>query len=84
MSQDISEIRINIPAMKYITSRWLQQQYIKAERFILSGNMKNVDLKLREPKSHEVWYFRINKQYRALCKIQWNILYVVEIDNHQN
>lgn len=84
MPLSISEIRINSLAITYIEKRGLKNQYQKICKFILQGHLKNVNLKIREPKSQEMWYFRINKQYRALCKIQWSILYVVEIDNHQN
>ncbi len=70
MPLTISKIRINTLAIKYIEKRGLKNQYQKSCKFILEGYLKNVDLKLREPKSQEIWYFRINKQYRALCKIQ--------------
>jgi len=40
-------------------------------------------LKLREPKKDNVWYFRINNQYRALAKYENEELKVFSIDNHQ-
>jgi plasmid maintenance system killer protein len=79
----IRDIRIGVESIQYLKDRWLEKQYKKAKLFILAGNYKNVDLKLRLPKEKKVWYFRINKQYRAICKLEEGILYVLAIDNHQ-
>jgi plasmid maintenance system killer protein len=41
-------------------------------------------LSLREPKSDGVWYFRINKQFRAYALLKDKDVFVVyRIDNHQ-
>ena len=79
----ISEIRIAPESVEYLKKRKLENQYIKAKNLILSGRFSNVDLKIREPKKDKVWYFRINKQFRAFCELEWEILYVLAIDNHQ-
>ena len=79
----IRDILIDQEERAYLKERWLEKQYQKAKLYILSGNYKNVDLKLREPKEKRVWYFRINKQFRAICKLEGDILYVWAIDNHQ-
>ena len=54
----------------------------KAKDFILAGKLQNVDLKLREPNEKWVWYFRINKQYRAYCTYRDNALRIYEINDH--
>lgn len=69
MTPRIIEVRINTIAESYLEKRNLTKQYLKACEYIVDGNTKNTGLKLREPKSHEIWYFRINKQYRAFCKL---------------
>lgn len=69
-------------SLEYIQERQLTQQYLKAKKYILSGNLKNVDLKLREPKTEGIWYFRINKQYRAHARYEDGILWVFYIDDH--
>lgn len=66
----IEKIVISQKLIEYLQSRKLEKQYLKAKEYILSGNGKNVDLKLREPKSEKIWYFRINRQFRAVGKIE--------------
>ena len=70
----VQELRINAISLQYIRERQLTKQYLKAKKYILSGNLKNVDLKLREPKTEGIWYFRINKQYRAYARYEEGIL----------
>jgi hypothetical protein len=79
----INKVVISPLVKEYLEKRWLEKQYEKAKRFILSGNYKNVTLKIREPKEERTWYFRINKQFRAFCKLDGDVLYVLAIDNHQ-
>lgn len=66
----IEKIVISQKLIEYLQSRKLEKQYLKAKEYILSGNGKNVDLKLREPKSEKIWYFRINRQFRAVGTIE--------------
>lgn len=68
----------------YLQKRGLTKQYIKAKSYILSGFLRHVDFKLRQPKSSGIWYFRINQQYRALGIIEKDELRILEIDDHQN
>lgn len=69
---------------EYLAKRNLTAQYKKAKAFLLAGNMLQVRFKQRMPKSSGIWYFRINKQFRALCVFQQDgDLVVFEIDNHQ-
>ena len=78
----VQELRINAISLQYIRERQLTKQYLKAKKYILSGNLKNVDLKLREQKTEGIWYFRINKQYRAYARYEEGILWVFYIDDH--
>lgn len=79
----ISQVKISPDALDYLIKRGLEKQYLKTKKYILEGHTRNVDLKVREPKKDKVWYFRINNQFRAICELEGNILYVLAIDNHQ-
>jgi len=68
----------------YLEKRNLIKQYKKAKNFILLWYFENASFKKREPKEEDIYYFRINKQYRAIWYIENNNLYILEIDNHQN
>ncbi|MBI4122092.1 MAG: hypothetical protein HY461_02065, partial [Parcubacteria group bacterium] len=68
----------------YLTARGLLKQYTKAKRFLLHGNLLQVRFKERNPKGSGIWYFRINKQYRALGVFDADgDLIIFKIDNHQ-
>lgn len=69
--------------VKYLQSRQLVAQYKKAKEKILSGDLKSVDFKKRLPYKSEKYYFRINKQYRAIGYFENKVFVVFEIDNHQ-
>lgn len=79
----ITKVLIAPEALEYLKKRNLEKQYQKAKLLILGGYFQNVDLKIREPKENRVWYFHINRQFRALSELDWNILYIYAIDNHQ-
>lgn len=79
----IRQVFIAPEALEYLVKRQLEKQYQKAKIFIIAWHFSNVDLKIREPKEDRIWYFRINKQYRALCELDGEILYVLAIDSHQ-
>ncbi len=68
--------------LDYLISRELLNQYKKCKLHIYNGNFDLVNLKLRKPKKDKIFYFRINKQYRAYCLIKNNELRVFKIDNH--
>ena len=80
----INKILIAEDLINFIEKRKLDNQYKKAKNYILKWLFRQVNLKLREPKRDKIYYFRINKQYRAICKIEWDILKIFDIDNHQN
>lgn len=80
----IKEVLISDDLIKYLEDRKLDEQYKKSKEYILKWFLKQVKLKLKEPKKDKIFYFRINKQFRAICKLDWEILKVFDIDNHQN
>ena len=71
--------------LEYLVKRNLLKQYKKAKINILNWlNTRNY-FKQRNPKGSNIWYFRINKQFRAYWSFDWeNNLIVFKIDNHQN
>lgn len=80
----IERVVISDDLISYLESRNLQKQYKKCKEFLLSWNFKQIDFKMREPKKDKIYYFRINKQFRAFCKTEGTILKIFDIDNHQN
>ncbi len=70
--------------LEYLESRNLVKQYKKSKQNILSGLYSWNRIWFKEPKKDWLIYFRINKQFRALCRLNWNSLIVFDIDNHQN
>ena len=67
----------------FLQKRWLLDQYKKAKHFLELGMFYNVKFWLREPKKDKIYYFRINKQFRAYCVTVNKELRVFRIDNHQ-
>jgi hypothetical protein len=51
---------------KYLQKRNLLKQYKKAKEYLINGSYIQTNFKLREPKKEKIYYFRINKQFRAL------------------
>ncbi len=69
---------------KYLEARSLLRQYIKAKQYLLAGNTLQVKFKERNPQGSGIWYFRINKQFRALGVFNAvGDLIIFKIDNHQ-
>ena len=70
--------------LPYLQTRGLLKQYKKAKQFLLDGNALQVKFKEKNPQGSGIWYFRINKQFRALGVFDdVGNLIVFEIDNHQ-
>jgi plasmid maintenance system killer protein len=67
-----------------LLKRRLLIQFSRKEEAILAWRLKQVDFKIRQPKSEGLYYFRINEQYRAIWRIENDIFYITEITNHQN
>lgn len=70
--------------VEYLKARSLIGQYKKAKQYLLAWNKKSVDFKERNPKGKWIYYFRINKQFRAIATMNTDgYLLVSKIDNHQ-
>ena len=54
--------------VEFLQKRQIITQYKKAKQYILSGMPKTTQFKQREPKHTDIFYFRINKQFRAWGK----------------
>lgn len=67
----------------YLEKRNLISKYKKCKALLLIWLYKNVDFRKREPKTDDIYYFRINKQYRAIGFIENKTFKVLKIDNHQ-
>ena len=80
----IKEVLISDDLINFLEKRNLEKQYKKAKEYLLKWYYSKIRFKLKEPKKDGIYYFRINLQFRALAKIEWNILKVFDIDNHQN
>ncbi len=68
----------------FLIRRRLEQQYKKAKHYLLAANFTVVDFAVRKPKQDRIFYFRINKQYRAWGVLNDEILKVYKIDDHQS
>ena len=80
----IEKILIAEDLIDFLEKRNLWNQYKKCKNYLLNWFLNKVRFKLRQPKKDWIYYFRINKQYRALAKLEWKVLKVFDIDNHQN
>jgi len=69
---------------EYLEKRNLLKQFKKAKNKILSWINSNNYFKERKPKNSNIWYFRINKKYRAYWSIDkdWDLI-IFEINDHQ-
>lgn len=82
--KNIQEIFEKKEILPYLEKRNLLKQYKKAKDYLLKGNTLQVKFKERNPKGSGIWYFRINRQYRALGVFndKGNLI-IFKIDNHQ-
>lgn len=69
--------------LEFLENRGLTKQYRKAKQYLLAGNTSQVNFKKRHPKGSGIWYFRINKQYRAIGYFDDGDFMVTDIDDHQ-
>lgn len=81
---NIKKILIDTKTIEYLEKRNLWKQFKKAKNLLLNWYFKSVDFKLKKPKEARVYYFRINKQFRAIGFVENNIFKVKSIDNHQD
>ncbi len=78
------KVREKPKVIEYLKSRQLIKPYLKAKGYIEAGLYELVDLRKRQPKSQNKFYFRITKKYRAFGYInENNELIVTEISDHQ-
>ena len=70
--------------LPYLESRGLISQYKKVKQYLLAGRSLQTKFKERNPKGSGIWYFRINKQFRAygIFDTSGNLI-IFKIDNHQ-
>ena len=81
---EVSEIIEYKNIHSYLEARGLLKQYQKAKQILLSGDWDRVRFKEREPQNSGIWYFRINKKFRARGIFLTNGKFAVSgIDNHQ-
>lgn len=70
--------------LPYLKARGLIKQYKKAKEYLLKQNTIQVKFKERKPIGSDIWYFRINKQFRAIGTFDNDgNLIIFKIDNHQ-
>lgn len=67
----------------YLKKHMLTFAFQKAANKLKSGNFTGLQLRKREPKSLNIWYFRITKQYRAWAERDGNKLNIYKVDDHQ-
>ena len=84
MPYKFKKIKVLPKVLKKVKKHQISKQFLKVLNYLKQGKFKEVDLKLRQPKSAGIWYFRINKQYRGLAKIENDIFHVFEIDDHSH
>lgn len=79
----IHKISINPKVLKYVKARGLHKQFDKQVGLLLAWQIEQTHLKAHRPKNLNIRTFRINKQFRAVCKIEGNEMLILKIDNHQ-
>jgi len=80
----INEVLVPKKLVKFLEARNLLGQFRKAVNYIKSGKFETVKLKIRQPKKDRIYYFRINKQYRAFGYLDGDKFKIFKIDDHQN
>ena len=75
---------VEVPGLiDYLEKRQLRKQYEKSKKYVLMWLFKEVDFRKSEPKEDNVFYFKINVQYRAIGYMDWEAFKVTEISGHQ-
>ncbi len=78
----ITRVIIDPKEFEKIEKWQIVSQYHKAKWYIISWDFRSADFKKRQPYKEEIWYFRINKQYRAFGNIVDSTLRVFHVDDH--
>ncbi|OGJ51776.1 hypothetical protein A2335_00570 [Candidatus Peregrinibacteria bacterium RIFOXYB2_FULL_32_7] len=79
----INKIFTSPEVNKYLEKHNLIQYFKKSVQKLKNEQNTGLDFKKREPKSLNIWSFRITKKYRAWCKRENDILKIYLIDDHQ-
>lgn len=79
----IREVVETADVVAYLKSRNLIVQYKKTKEHILMGHITGAQLRKRQPKSENIWYFRISKKYRVYAYLDDTVLKVFRVDDHQ-
>ncbi|MBK5213039.1 MAG: hypothetical protein JJE55_05190 [Flavobacteriaceae bacterium] len=69
--------------VEFIKKRNLEKPYLKAKKYMEMGFYEVVDLRKRKPKTANIFYFKINKKYRAIGYEENGSFIVAEISDHQ-
>lgn len=67
----------------YLRQRNLLQSYKKAKILLENGDLQSVSFKKRQPKHLDLYYFQINRKYRAIGRFKRELFVVTEISDHQ-
>jgi len=79
----IENLFITPECFSYLEKRNLVAQFQKAKNYLLSNQAHQTRFKERMPKGSGIFYFRINRQYRAIGYFDNHDLIISKIDNHQ-
>ena len=69
--------------MEYIKKRGIEKPYLKAKKYLELGYFQSIDLRKRKPKEEGIFYFKIDKKYRAIGYVEKGDFIVTEISDHQ-
>ena len=73
----------NQKIIDYLKKRDLLELYKKKRNQLETDNAKSAQFKKRQPYKYQMFYFRINKQYRAIGRFKGSDFIVTEISDHQ-
>jgi len=69
---------------RYLNLRNLEEQFEKCCCDIESGNLRKVDFKKRQPKTDNIFQFRINRKFRGFGYLRGEEFFIFAISDHQN
>ncbi len=81
--KNIEKVFVKPEILKYAKKRNILSALKKSIEKIKTGNAYSLQLKLRKPKSDQIWQFRINKKYRVLGIIDEEDFIIYKISDHQ-
>ena len=69
--------------LEYLVARNLLELYIKKKIQLEQDDKKSAQFKKRKPFAKLMFYFRINKKYRAIGRFKGDFFVITEISDHQ-